>query len=29
MGRDLGGKWEQREGLEDTGQQKLGEGEDA
>lgn len=28
MGRDLGGKWELREGLGGTRQQKLGEGED-
>lgn len=29
MGRDLGGKWEQREELGGRGQQKLCEGEDA
>lgn len=29
MGRDPGGKWEQREGLGGRRQQKLGEGEDA
>lgn len=29
MGRDPGGKWEQREGLGGRRKQKLGEGEDA